>query len=94
MTFWKAFWLNLSISWALMLVAIAAGMRFGPIAGFVSMTAVALLRGEIMWRIRCKVCGTSLWGRSRWMIYFTWYYPDRVCSGCGHHLGSKPDCTS
>lgn len=88
MTFWKAFWLNFLISWALILPAIAAAIQFGPIASVLSMIAAGILRGEIMWRIRCEVCGTSLWGRSRRTIYFTFYYPDRICSGCGHALGS------
>lgn len=88
MTFWKAFWLNLLMTWTLVLPAIAAMIHFGPITGVLSGIAAVIVRGEVMWRMRCKVCGTSLWGRSRWMIYFTFYYPDRICSGCGHALGA------
>jgi hypothetical protein len=89
MTYWKALWLNFAFTGVLVILAITALIHFGVIAGVLSGIAAIFLRGEIMWRIRCKECGTSLWGRSHWMIYFTFYYPDRVCSGCGRHLGAK-----
>lgn len=93
MTFWKAFWLNFSISWLMFLLAFAAMIKFGPVVGFAAFVAAGLIRGELMWRMGCPNCGTSLWGRSRWMIYFTSYWPDRLCAGCGKPIG-KPRADS
>ncbi|MFY8142433.1 MAG: hypothetical protein ACOVMT_00940 [Caulobacter sp.] len=87
MTFWKAFWLNFSISWLMMLLVIAVMMRLGPLFGFLAFVAACLIRGELMWRMGCPNCGTSLWGRSRWSVHFSHYFPDRSCAGCGKPIG-------
>lgn len=84
MTYWKAFWLNVVVSWVLIILAILTGIGFGPVIGFLSVLAAIILRGEILWRIGCAVCGKSFWGGSgRWAVYFQYFAPDKVCSGCG-----------